>query len=139
VESGTAFDDITREGVNEGIGTWGGTFRRARFISAVDYLRAQRARTLLMRQMARVFEKVDCYACAAGADLAVTNLTGHPTVCLPNGFRNGTPTALTFTGKLFGETDLLALAKAYQDATEHNKKRPPEDTWVAEKKDDKKE
>jgi Asp-tRNA(Asn)/Glu-tRNA(Gln) amidotransferase A subunit family amidase len=92
-----------------------------------------------MREMAKVFEKVDAYVCTAGADLVVTNLTGHPTVCLPNGFRkNGTPTAMTFTGKLFGETDLLTLAKAYQDATDHNKKRPPEETWVIEKKEEKK-
>jgi len=135
VESATAFDDITRAGVNEGIGQWGGTFRRARFVSAVDYLRAQRARTLLLRQMATVFDKVDCYVGPAGNDLVVTNLTGHPTVCLPNGFtKAGTPTALTITGKLFGETDLLMLAKAYQDATDHHTKRPPEDTWVVEKK-----
>jgi Asp-tRNA(Asn)/Glu-tRNA(Gln) amidotransferase A subunit family amidase len=136
VESGTAFDDITRAGVNEGIGSWGGTFRRARFISAVDYLRAQRARTILMQQMAKVFEKVDAYI--GGNDLQITNLTGHPTVCMPNGFSKvGTPTAITFTGKLYGETDLLTLAKAFQDANEYHKKRPPEDTWVAVKKDEK--
>jgi Asp-tRNA(Asn)/Glu-tRNA(Gln) amidotransferase A subunit family amidase len=136
VESGTAFDDITRAGVNEGIGTWGGTFRRARFISAVDYLRAQRARTILMGQMAKVFEKVDAYI--GGNDLQITNLTGHPTICMPNGFsKTGTPTAVTFTGKLYGETDLLTLAKAFQDANEYHKKRPPEETWVAAKKDEK--
>lgn len=43
--------------------------------------------------------------------------------------------SLTITGNLFGETDLLTLAKAYQDATDHNKKRPPEETWVVEKKE----
>ena len=85
-----------------------------------------------MREMAKVFEKVDCYV--GGSDLQLTNLTGHPTVCLPNGFsKAGTPTALTFTGRLFGETDLLAVAKAYQDATGHHKKRPPEETWVSSK------
>jgi Asp-tRNA(Asn)/Glu-tRNA(Gln) amidotransferase A subunit family amidase len=135
-ESATAFDDITRAGVNEGIGQWGSTFRRARFVSAVDYLRAQRARTLLMREMAKVFETVDCYVGPAGNDLVVTNLTGHPTVCLPNGFnKTGMPTALAFTGSLFGESDLLTLAKAYQDASDHHTKRPPEDTWLPEKKD----
>ena len=81
-------------------------------------------------------EGIDAYACPAGNDLALTNITGHPTVCLPNGFRKGgTPTGLTFTGHLFGETDLLALAKSYQDATDHHLKRPPEETWVAEKKE----
>ncbi|MCI0704235.1 MAG: amidase, partial [Planctomycetia bacterium] len=91
-----------------------------------------------MREMAKAIEKVDLYI--GGADLAITNLTGHPTVCLPNGFRkDGTPTAITFTGKLFGESTLLAVAKAYQDSTGHHLKRPPQESWVAQKKEDKKE
>ena len=138
VESAAAFDDITRADVKDGIGMWGPTFRRGRFVSAVDYLKAQRARTLLMREMAKATEKVDLYV--GGNDLQITNLTGHPTVCLPAGFtKSGTPTALTFTGRLFGESALLTVAKAYQDATGHHLKRPPQETWVAEKKDDKKE
>ena len=129
VEAATAFDDLTRAGVKDGIGLWGPTFRRGRFVSAVDYLKAQRARTLLMRDMAKVMAKVDVYA--GGDDLRITNLTGHPTVCLPNGFRvDGTPTALTFTGRPFGESTLLAVAKAYQDATGYHRKRPPQATWV---------
>ncbi len=135
VESATAFDDITRAGVRADIGQWPNTFRRGRFVSAVDYLRAQRARTQLMREMAKAMDGFDAYVGPAGFDLALTNLTGHPTICLPNGFRpNGTPTGLTFTGKLFGEADLLTLAKTYQDATDHHLKRPPEETWVPEKK-----
>jgi Asp-tRNA(Asn)/Glu-tRNA(Gln) amidotransferase A subunit family amidase len=138
VEAAAAFDDITRADVKDGIGLWPPTFRRGRFVSAVDYLKAQRARALLMRDMAKVIEKVDLYA--GGNDLAITNLTGHPTVCLPSGFRkDGTPTALTFTGRLFGESTLLAVAKAYQDATGHHLKRPPQETWVAEKKEEKKD
>jgi Asp-tRNA(Asn)/Glu-tRNA(Gln) amidotransferase A subunit family amidase len=116
---------------------WGPTFRRGRFISAVDYLKVQRARALLMRDMAEAVEKVDLYV--GGNDGALTNLTGHPTVCLPSGIRAGSPTAITFTGRLFGESTLLAVAKTYQDATGHHLKRPPQDSWVAEKKDDKKE
>jgi Asp-tRNA(Asn)/Glu-tRNA(Gln) amidotransferase A subunit family amidase len=137
VESATAFDDITRAEVKEGIGMWGPTFRRGRFVTAVDYLKAQRARTLLMQEMAKAIEKVDLYV--NGADLALTNLTGHPTVCLPNGFPGGNPTAITFTGKHFDESTLLALAKAYQDATGHHLKRPPQESWVAEKKEEKKD
>ncbi len=143
VEAAAAFDDITRAGVNQdGIGSlWPNEFRRSRFISAVDYLRAQRARTLVMREMAKVFEKVDCYI--GGNDLQITNMTGHPTLCMPSGFAKAggseMPRSVTFTGKLFGETDLLTVAKAYQDATGHHLKRPPEDTWVAEKKDEKKD
>ena len=124
VEAATAFDDITRANVRAEIGLWPNTFRRARFISAVDYLRAQRARTLLMRQMAKEMEKFDAYVGPAGFDLALTNLTGHPTVCLPNGFRkNGTPIGLTFTGKLWRNRP--PAGESYQDATDHHKKRPP--------------
>lgn len=131
VESAAAFDDITRDGVKDGIGKWGPTFRNGRFITAVDYLKAQRARTLLMHEVAKVMTQVDLYV--GGEDGAITNLTGHPTVCLPNGFRGSSPMSLTFTGRLFGESTLLAVAKAYQDATGHHLKCPPQETWVKEK------
>jgi len=126
-ESAAAFDDLTRQGVSEGIGSWAVTFRMGQFIPAVEYIRANRVRTLLMREMESVFEHVDLYI--GGADLAITNLTGHPTAVLPNGFAKmkdaEVPTAITFTGRLFGETELLAVAHAYQQATEHHLKRPP--------------
>jgi Asp-tRNA(Asn)/Glu-tRNA(Gln) amidotransferase A subunit family amidase len=137
VESATSFEAVTRAGTTEGLGMWGPTFHRGRFVSAVDYLTAQRARALVMQEMAKVMEGVDLYV--GGNDLAITNLTGHPTVCLPNGFFKlggaDVPKSLTFTGRLYGESTLLAVAKAYQDATGHHLKRPPQDTWVAEKKD----
>ena len=78
---------------------------------AVEYLRANRIRTLVLREMEEVMGQVDLYV--GGNDLLLTNLTGHPTVVLPNGFRKTggveLPTALTFTGRLYGETELLAL------------------------------
>ena len=126
VEASAAFDDITRAGVTEGIGHWPPIFRNGRFVPAVEYLRAQRVRTLLMREMARVMEKVDLYV--GGNDLLITNLTGHPTVVLPNGLRKSRgveiPTAITFTGRLWGESELLRVAMAYQEATGHHLKRP---------------
>jgi Asp-tRNA(Asn)/Glu-tRNA(Gln) amidotransferase A subunit family amidase len=131
VESASAFDELPRGGIREGYGNfWKSTFISGQFVTAVEYLRANRLRTLLMQQMATVFEKVDLYV--GGNDLQITNLTGHPTVCLPNGFnknRDGieTPKALTFTGKLYGETELMSVAHAYQLATKHHLKRPPLD------------
>ncbi|HXD88442.1 MAG TPA: amidase [Urbifossiella sp.] len=119
VEASAAFDDVTREGVTEGLGYWPPTFRRGRFIPAVEYLRAQRVRTLLMREMAAVMEKVDLYV--GGNDLVLCNMTGHPTAVLPNG---KPPAAITFTGRLYGESDLLAVAQAYQEATGHHLKHP---------------
>ena len=95
---------------------------------AVEYLRANRIRTLLMREMDEVMAQVDLYV--GGNDLLLTNLTGHPTVVLPNGFRKrerprAAHGSITFTGRLYGETDLLAVAHAYQQATGHHLKHPP--------------
>lgn len=134
-ESGAAFDELVRAGKLDKIGAlWPTSFQSSQFISAVDYIRANRIRTKLMAEMAKVMEKVDLYV--GGSDLAITNLTGHPTVCVPNGFtkRNDieVPTSLTFTGRLYGETDLLLVAKAYQEATGHHLKHPPQDKWVIE-------
>jgi Asp-tRNA(Asn)/Glu-tRNA(Gln) amidotransferase A subunit family amidase len=130
VESAAAFDELPRQGVADGYGKfWGTTFRAGQFLSAVEYIRAMRLRTLLGRQMAEVMKGVDVYVCPAGMDLVHTNLTGHPTVCLPNGLRKQgeveMPLGLTFTGRLYGETTLLAVAKAYQEVTGHHLKRPP--------------
>lgn len=119
VESSAAFDDVARENITEGLGDWPPTFRRGRFIPAVEYLRAQRVRTLLMREMAVVMEKVDLYV--GGNDLVLCNMTGHPTVVLPNG---KPPAAITFTGRLYGESELLAVALAYQNATGHHLQHP---------------
>jgi len=133
-ESAAAFDDVTRKGITEGLNAWTGTFRAGQYIPAVEYIRAQRVRTLLMREMETLFEKVDLYV--GGNDLLITNLTGHPTAVLPNGFAKQkdteTPTAITFTGRLFGETELLSVAHAYQQATGHHLKRPPMDKVTVE-------
>jgi Asp-tRNA(Asn)/Glu-tRNA(Gln) amidotransferase A subunit family amidase len=127
VEAATVFDDLTRKGITEGLNGWPSTFRQGQFIPAVEYLRANRVRTLLMREMEEVMAGVDAYV--GGNDLLITNLTGHPTVVLPNGFdkRGGAevPRAITFTGRLYGETELLALGHAYQQATGFHLKRPP--------------
>jgi Asp-tRNA(Asn)/Glu-tRNA(Gln) amidotransferase A subunit family amidase len=126
-EAAAVFDDLTRRGVTEGLNSWPQTFRRGEFVPAVEYLRANRVRTLVMQEMEGVMREVDLYV--GGNDLVLTNLTGHPTVVLPNGFRkaNGAelPTALTFTGRLYGETDLMAVAHAYQQATGYHLRRPP--------------
>ena len=133
-EAAAAFDELTRsnrdkELVQQGPGDWANTFRTARFIPAVDYINANRQRTLAIQQWAKLFDTVDVIVTptnAAGLNqLVATNLTGHPAVILPNGFReNGTPVSLTFLGRLFGEAELLRVAHAYQQATEFHLKRP---------------
>jgi Asp-tRNA(Asn)/Glu-tRNA(Gln) amidotransferase A subunit family amidase len=134
-ESAAAFDDITRQSITDGLDDWMPSFRHGQFIPAVEYIRANRVRTLLMREMESLFEKVDLYL--GGDDLLLTNLTGHPTVVMPNGFlksKNGieTPTAITFTGRLFGESDLLTVARAFQEATGFHLRRPPMDKATPE-------
>jgi Asp-tRNA(Asn)/Glu-tRNA(Gln) amidotransferase A subunit family amidase len=127
VEAATVFDHLLRSGETEGLNQWPIVFRKAEFVPAVEYLRANRIRTLLMRAMEELFEKVDVYV--GGEDVLITNLTGHPCVVLPNGLRKSgkteTPTAIRFTGRLYGETELLAVAQAYQDATGFHLLRPP--------------
>lgn len=126
-EASASFDHLTRAGIREGIGLWATPFRQGQFITAVDYIRANRLRTRLMSDMAKAMEAVDLYV--GGDDLQLANLCGHPTICMPNGLTKTasgeTPISITFTGRLFGESDLLSVAKAYQDATGHHRKRPP--------------
>jgi Asp-tRNA(Asn)/Glu-tRNA(Gln) amidotransferase A subunit family amidase len=132
-EAAAAFDELTRDGrddllVRQIEEAWPNVFRQARMIPAVEYIQANRVRTLVMREMATLMRRVDAYVSPTfgGDNLLLTNLTGHPQVVLPNGFRSdGTPTSITFTGRLFGEADLLAVAKAYQDATDFHLRRPP--------------
>jgi len=80
-----------------------------------------------MQEMQELMSQVDFYV--GGRDLTIANLTGHPTVAIPNGLRKRggieTPTQLTFTGRLYGETELLAVAHAYQRATDFHLARPP--------------
>jgi Asp-tRNA(Asn)/Glu-tRNA(Gln) amidotransferase A subunit family amidase len=80
-----------------------------------------------MERMAELFKTVDVIVAPTnGPQLLATNMTGHPAVILPNGFRSadGTPASITFVGNLFDEARLLAIARAYQQATDFHLKRP---------------
>jgi Asp-tRNA(Asn)/Glu-tRNA(Gln) amidotransferase A subunit family amidase len=92
----------------------------------VEYLRAQQVRTQLIQQMAQCLKDIDVYVAPTmdDNDLGLTNLTGHPQVVVPDGFSNGLPASISFVGKLFGEASLLAVAKAYQDATGFHLQHP---------------
>jgi Asp-tRNA(Asn)/Glu-tRNA(Gln) amidotransferase A subunit family amidase len=139
-EAAAVFDDLTRKHVTEGLNSWPGAFRQGEFVPAVEYLRAARVRTLLMRSMASLMETVDLYV-GSGQDLEITNLTGHPTAVLPDGFheRDGRemPGSVLFTGRLYGESTLLAVAHAYQQAVGHHLRRPPLERYLVEESDGK--
>jgi Asp-tRNA(Asn)/Glu-tRNA(Gln) amidotransferase A subunit family amidase len=159
-EAAAAFDELTRSGKLEelaaqGRGDWPNTFRSYRLVPAVDYIKAQRVRTMLMRDAAKVTEKVDVFLSpgnsfiprpigtpppepppaatrpaggprpGANRTLIMTNLTGHPSVVVPCGFRQGLPIGLIFTSNLYDEGAALRLALAYESATEWHKRRPP--------------
>jgi len=131
-EAGAAFDELTRSNrddllVRQIKDAWPNVFRSSRFIPAVEYINANRIRYLLIQQMEKLMKEVDLYIAPSweGDNLLLTNLTGNPCVVLPNGFsEDGTPTSITFIGRLFDEGRLIAFAKKYQDATDFNKKHP---------------
>lgn len=144
-EAAAAFDDLTRSGrdrllTEQGPNDWPNYFRAARFIPAIDYINANRARLRLMRELDALFRKVDVIVTPSESQqLIATNLTGHPAVILPNGFRGddvpalrkydrgggpGTPVSLTFLGRLFDDARLCAFARAYQEQTGWHRKRP---------------
>lgn len=149
-EAAAAFDELTRSGRDKLLTAqkaddWPNQFRTARFIPAVEYVQAARARMLAMQAVAKAFGNFDVIVAPTNSQqLVVTNLTGHPAVILPNGFRGddaprippgsdmdadniggpGTPVSLTFLGQLYGEAKLLAFARAYQQATGFQRMHP---------------
>lgn len=132
-EAAAAFDELTRSNrddlmVRQIKNAWPNVFRASRMIPAVEYIQANRARTVLIQKTADLMQEIDVYITPTygGDNLLLTNLTGHPCVVLPNGFsEDGTPRSITFIGSLFEEGTLLAVAKQYQDATDFHTKHPP--------------
>jgi len=133
-EAAAAFDDLTRSNrdsllVMQNRYSWPNLFRTARYITAVEYIQANRIRTDLIEDYnnrLKDFDVVVMPSFQGGNQLLSTNLTGQPVVVVPNGFKSsGSPTSISFLGNLFDEGTILAVAAAYQEATSFNKKRPP--------------
>jgi Asp-tRNA(Asn)/Glu-tRNA(Gln) amidotransferase A subunit family amidase len=150
-EAAASFDELTLSGrdallTEQGPDDWPNTFRVAQFYSAVDYIQAQRARTLAMAAMEKMFAEADVIVTpSGGAQLTATNLTGHPAVIVPNGVRGagaplpehtgdgdsenvggpGTPVSITFLGALYSDAKLAAFARAYQEESGFYLMRPP--------------
>jgi Asp-tRNA(Asn)/Glu-tRNA(Gln) amidotransferase A subunit family amidase len=126
-EAAAAFDDLTRSsGIkDESLGTWPNTFRTHRFVPAVEYIRAQRIRTLLMREMDALMFQYDVFLSpTGGASLAITNLTGHPAVAIRAGVVANAPLMLMVTGRLYDEATILRVALAYERASTWNSVHP---------------
>jgi Asp-tRNA(Asn)/Glu-tRNA(Gln) amidotransferase A subunit family amidase len=106
---------------------WPTQFRVARFVPAVEYINANRHRYLLILALNEFMKNYDVVIVPSfsGNQLAMTNLTGHPAICFPIGFSaDGLPASITLLGNLFDEATIVAVAKAFQDRTEFNKKHP---------------
>jgi Asp-tRNA(Asn)/Glu-tRNA(Gln) amidotransferase A subunit family amidase len=149
-EAAAAFDDLTMSGRDKLLtgqeeGDWPNTFRTARFYPAVEYIQANRARSLAIREVSKLFEQVDIIvAPSGGTQLTATNLTGHPALIVPNGLRGddapkpykndpgdydnvggpGTPVSITFLAGHYQDAKLCAFGCAYQEATGFHKVHP---------------
>lgn len=132
-EASAAFDALTRSDrdtllVRQSAGAWPNLFRSARFTSAVDYINANRVRYEVVQKVNALMEDYDVIISPSfgGSQLLTTNLTGHPCLVLKNGYnQNGSPTSISFIGNLFDEATILAVARAYQEATEFDEQHPP--------------
>jgi len=139
VEAAAAFDHLTESNADDDLvrqdgGAWPNTFRKAQFVPAVAYVNASRARTLLMREMNALFESVDVVIADTWSGLTATNLTGHPSITMPNYFgpvedspnpARRQPESFTLIGGLYEDEAILSLASLYQSATNFHRQRPP--------------
>ncbi len=149
-EAAAAFDDLTLSGrdkllTEQGPEDWPNSFRVSRFYPAVEYIQANRARTLAVQQVSALFEQVDLLVAPTnGIPLGATNLTGHPALIVPNGRRGAdaprppkvdtgddddiggpnTPVSITFLAAHYQDAKLAAFGRAYQEATDFHKQHP---------------
>jgi Asp-tRNA(Asn)/Glu-tRNA(Gln) amidotransferase A subunit family amidase len=131
-ESAAAFDELTQTNRDDLIerqdkAFWPNTFRAARYIPAVEYIQANRHRYTLSQKVQAFMKDYDVVIVPtyAGSQLSITNLTGNPALCFPIGFdQRNLPISITLLGNLYDEASILEAGKAYQDKTDHHKKRP---------------
>ena len=151
-EGAAAFEELTLSGGLSELkaqvpDAWPNLFRQARFLSAVDFVQADRMRRKVAQEMARVFSEVDLLLVPSLRDemLVITNFTGHPSLTLRAGFvevrkarsdwapdpehplptfstPRRVPHGITLIGKLFDEGTLgtagMALERAFAVADE---------------------
>jgi Asp-tRNA(Asn)/Glu-tRNA(Gln) amidotransferase A subunit family amidase len=126
-EAAAAFDDLTRsKDINDpSLNTWPRTFRTSRFVPAVEYIRAQRARTLLIQETETLMSQYDVFLSSTNSQsLGLTNLTGHPAIAVKAGFFKDQPIMLMATGRLYDEATLLRVALAFERATKWHEMHP---------------
>ena len=132
-EAAAAFEELTLSGRDDLMGdsSWPNSFRTARLIPAVEYINANRARTIYMRHFSETMRDIDVFVTptSRGGVVGGTNLTGHPQVVVPNGFsEEETPYSISFVGGLYKDADALLVAHAYQQATDFHLRHPEVDS-----------
>jgi Asp-tRNA(Asn)/Glu-tRNA(Gln) amidotransferase A subunit family amidase len=154
-EGAAAFEELTLSGGLNQLkaqvpDAWPNLFREARFLSAVDFVQADRLRRLVAQEMARVFSEVDLLLVPSLRDemLTITNFTGHPSLTLRAGFvevskarsdwapdpdhplptfatPRRVPHGVTLIGRLFEEGTLGSVGRALERAFNVVNERPP--------------
>lgn len=134
VEPSAVFEDLTKAGGPKGTLGWPRFWLMGHLLSAADYAKFIRVRSILMERVDQIMQKVDVYL---GDGLAAySNLAGLPFAVVPHNIQlkegNLTPQTQTFTGRVYDESTLLTLASAFQRACKITE-RPPLDKFLAEK------
>jgi aspartyl-tRNA(Asn)/glutamyl-tRNA(Gln) amidotransferase subunit A len=145
-EAASAFEDLFKDGRVRQMADPQATISNAsaRAISAGDYVKALRIRTLCQKAMADFFADFDLLIAPAEMMTAppaeeslegvewsdpvggMSTLCGLPAISVPCGFtRAGLPVGLTIVAGAFEEAKMMALAKHYQDVTDWHRRRPP--------------
>ncbi len=127
VERSAGFDQFARERRDQDLvrQRHRGELRASHLVPAVEYLQANRIRRLNMEEVAVALADLDAVVSPWRAINAVTSMTGHPVVTVPNGFaEDGTPTGIALLGQIYGEERLLLAAKILQDATDFHLRHP---------------
>ncbi|MCF8302194.1 MAG: amidase [Bacteroidales bacterium] len=131
-EAAAAFDQLTLSDQDSMLraqhrNAWPNIFRYSRFIPAVEYVQANRLRSLLIEQIHEFMQDYDVVITPSfgGNQLLTTNLTGHPCVVIPNGFdEKGHPTSISFIGNLYDEASLLEFTHYLQQHTQWEEQHP---------------
>jgi len=154
-EGAAAFEELTLSGGLKDLkmqvpDAWPNSFRQARFLSAVDFVQADRFRRGVAQEMARIFSQVDLLLVPSLRDemLTITNFTGHPSLTLRTGFvevsearsdwapdpahplpkfspPRRVPHGVTLIGRLFDEGTIGRAGIAMERASNVAAERPP--------------
>jgi aspartyl-tRNA(Asn)/glutamyl-tRNA(Gln) amidotransferase subunit A len=149
-EGASAFRDLLESGkatklraVSDRAGGYAGAM-----VLAVDYIQAQRLRGPMKKALDELYSRYDALIAPSRATVSYPiekdfdkvytefggggpalipagNAAGQPALSIPNGFgEKDLPTGLLLTGRIWSEATLLAIARAYQQATDWHKRRP---------------